>query len=495
MLSWVVQMPAPVSRHHRRHPTKGAKQIVELYKGEVATNCDGTDMEYVIQQFKADGIIMEQVTADALTEVGVLETLLETLSGHFQYLITSAQAYTQWAKGSQNLVDELDSLVNGSNDDKDRQRQFIRAACRTTQGALQQAFVDFKAVGDRLTTGAGHRKTSATMTIPKSPPEPHSGNSIRPTRKYGYLMSVWNTTLFDLAFSDDGGAVGETSFLTAAIDRAEDFHDEVCRIHSSPFDPHRWLVRKTISGDPWNGWDGRLSVSLTLSDVIRGGEEASGLNSRAFETEIQSKTQRGEVYTQTFPLMGPVLLNVGYSACLGPADDPCCGDCPRMQIGTADGHPINPHIVQLGALVPTLHDCNDNDRTTTDFPTHDGLGVATCLNPVNVAPNEVEMEYISFNAGGIVDSDALEHLCSGATTSLQLQQLRGRPAIGMYELTIDGPTAFYVIHETRNGVPPANPPDPSALYASVTGLELFFFVGAEPVGVNDEGVYETEPFL
>ncbi|MEQ8278537.1 MAG: hypothetical protein RMA76_32330 [Deltaproteobacteria bacterium] len=445
--------------------------------GTAVAQCEGTPQEVQLLQMQSNLVLIETSAGMLAVHSATLEGVLDALSGHVQHLMTSAQAHGVWAEESDALIDELDLLQDGTLEQLSRQRRFIRAACQTTQRAATQALADYKAVSDTLVTSAGRSRTSHGLTIPRSP---GLSTELSSDRHDGYAISVWDTGLFS-AFDETGGVSG-TPFLTAARDRFRELvSDELCRIDGGPLDAHRWLVRRTVRGAELQAMlaNGHLLVDVSLDDLLAG-SVASGVSFDATETT----TAMG----QSLPLSGAIVLGVGYSACTGPAGEECCSSPSCRTAFTLD----QPHLVPRFLEVPTLACPLDSAPVTGTEPTT-GLSVDTCLAPVASHPAHRELTYVANPEAPdsvLVQSHFDANICNVEPTALPMQQLRGLPALGVYELAPDGVLADAMTRELHDSPPVTLPETWLTANGNLTGIEFFFYVGAES---TNAAVYTPTP--
>lgn len=463
-----------------RKVVDGALSLTKKVSAAIATiepNCEGTPIENQLTQLRVDLATAETVTALFDAQLAQLEGVLLSFSAHFEHLLTSAHALQMWAQGSANIQQELSALSSNTMAQQEKQARFIKAACETTQLAASRALADYKAISDTLVTASGRAQTPPHLAIPRSPA---LQTTLTADRKDGFAMSVWDQGLFS-AFNESGG-LGATPFLTDARARfAEHVSEEMCRLGPSPLVQHLFLVRKTITGEAFDEFlsSGRLFVNVTLQDVLDGGD-ASGAN--------LSATESLDGFGQSIALSGPVLLSMGYSACVGTGDEPCCTGRGCRE-GFSDDQP---HLVLRQSAIPTLS-CQEDTIEAQAEQQSTGADIHTCLATVAHAPAHGELDYVSspHSANSLLIEDHVDDLlCNVAPEALPLKQMRGVPAIGTYEFAPNAAVASAMSRSLLDGPSQGASNAWFQNHANMTGLELFFFVGAE--GLAQGAVYEVQ---
>jgi len=430
---------------------KGAKDAIKWIRKRLelaVPDCEGSPAQAQMQSVLSQLAQIEATVNILEAQAGTLEAMLASVVAHVDHLTSAQHASALLASASSDTASALDALGQETGASLARQRDFIRLACRTTATAARTGLSDLHAVSQMLQSSVGRARVLPSLTVPRSPAL-SSGEAA--DRRDGFLRSVWDAGSFTQTFTTSGDGLS-TPFLGAARERFDLLvRGEVCRANGpSPLVKHRMVVRVRLSDQAFEQWraTGMVSVAVGLDELMAAGAQAG--------TSLTALTST-PAFGPTVPLGGPFVLGVGYAAC---ADEVCDRDL------AVDA----PHIFSRSAFVPSTSCDSDTVEVSAD-------GASTCLARVAVTSGGSELAFLNaaFQNPALLDAFVEPTICGVDPDALSPSQLRGRPLLGSYDVTVDG----------FGGAPPGASWQEEN--ADITGLQLFFFVGME--GLRGEPSY------
>jgi hypothetical protein len=388
------------------------------------------------------------------TDLRTLSGLLDSLQGHIRYLTVSKDNFKRLEAEAANARAALSALDPGASlvTSQSARAAYLQAACYTTLAANRALQNDLHHVSQMLQTTTGGAVTKASLVVPAEPR--YLGATASSEKSWGYLVSLWEPQRFGRRLAADGSS--QDSFLGRAVSRFQRYHDEVCSVTADGVPNTRFLVRKQITGSDlrrlWAG--GKLDVHVTLDDVVRGGN--------AIRDNMAGVAVK--IGTAWVPLSAPIVMDVRYSACTGPAEDPCCAHC-RTDLSAV------PAIGRLrGAVVPKAA-CSEPFEVPTRVAPINGR-VTTCLAPVSSPVTAWPLAWVDASgAESTLVSSLFGAQCAMDAGSVRWDQ-QGLPLLGQWTVMRDEAAMNAVLTGGRPAVRWGSP--------AVKGLELVFAVTAEP---------------
>ena len=491
--------------------SEAIRGIVERSK----STCDaGGQAAKNLNQFKTNLITFDNLMQNYANQMRLTHAQITSVLGMIGYLTSEGSAYETLANSNdalladlqgdtQPLLDTLNAISgNGAYATiSKQQRTFLVNACQTLVKASRTSLADLTLVSQALQTSTARTSTQPHLVVPAKPKylfdnaDPSVSGASPFDQEFGFRMSLWDDGAFSKRFTASGSGT-TTNFMSEAIDRFEEtMNGQVCE-NDAHKPATRFVVRKVLTGQALRTLvaQNKVDFSISLDDVVTGGNGNGG--SRDVTARFARGLESGKFDVE---LGGAFVVNAGYSLCNGGAGKECCANCrvPVASLGAvAEGALNKVYLANRGrsyAPVATRTTCADGKPPTVSNVNLllDGspVRVSSCLTPLLAPRVNAGLSY--FDGAGAPDEQVLnlqmqDQQCIVTASALASRPLQGLPIMGSWALARDASTATAL---GKTMVPAPISADSLPAVPKVTGIEVLFLVGTEPLETNETGGY------
>jgi hypothetical protein len=463
--------------------------------GQLSQQCDTSSGSWGAVQ----SLLMNIATANTLLDtMNIQATTVQSLSSSIQ----STLEYLA-GEGVANLQLASDLDFNDSNSStaglltqaayiaasQSTRAKFIQAACFTVRNAVREGTKDLYAVSALLQTSAGRSQTLPGLVIPAE--DLTFGQTPAPkddTTSYQFVTNIWDTKGFTSAF-DQSGNPNSTSYIEAATSRFSALIlNEMCRTSGATDRPATLsVVRHVLTSQELTNLStqGYTNFNVGMAELAESASNSIDLHIAGVVAQ-DFVSQKWDV-----PLSAPVVLGARYATC---ARADCSTPSSLSLANTLD------LIRSRDAWVPracnalesplevTISGMGKQLQTTSYVATVDTCTQQVRTPPVYQAVNFLDTTLnVNMNQQLGAELTGAGQLCHVLPSNQLLEGVIGTPLMGTWTLG-DQSLATALLNVWTAGSVNTTP-----ISLPAPGLEVLFFVGAEPKPQNAPPAYVTTP--
>jgi hypothetical protein len=460
--------------------------------GLLSKQCDTTSGSWGAVQSLLSGIATANTLLDTMNiQATTVQSLSSSIEATLEYLSAEGAANLQLASdldytNPNNNTAGLATTADAISTSLSVRAKFIQAACYTVRNAVREGSKDLYAVSAMLQTSAGRSQTQPGLVIPAEDVTfNQSSASTDNTTSYHYVTNIWDTTGFSSAF-DEGGNPNLTSYIEAASNRFSDLIlAEMCRTTGVTDRPATlFVVRHVLTSQELTNLStsGYTNFNVGMAELV----ESVGNSIDLYLAGVIAQDFVNHKWD--VPLSAPVVLGARYATC---AKADCSTpsslalsntidlirtrDAWVPRVCNAGEAPLEVTISGQGKSLPTLSYVATVDTCTQRVLSPTVSQAVNFLDTTTATTMNQQLGTELTGAG---------QLCHALPSNQLLEGVLGSPLMGTWTLADQS-----LLTKGLSSVWTSGSLNSITINLPASGLEVLFFVGAEPKPQNAPAAY------